>query len=68
MFEHLLKYHPRIQGDIFVFVARKRRKDDLVLPTEVLDRWPPRADLTTEKIIEYLYNVLARLEVESRDV
>jgi hypothetical protein len=65
VFKHLLEYHPRIEGNIFVFVARKRRKDDLVLPTEVLDRWQSRADLATEKVIEYLYNVLARLEVES---
>ena len=65
MLEHLFEYHPRIEGDVFVFIACKRRKDDLVFPAQVFDRWPPRADLTTEKIVEYLNDVLAGLKVET---
>jgi hypothetical protein len=68
MLEHLLEDHTGVEGNLLVIVAGEGGEDDLRLGGQVLDGGPPSADLPPEEVVEYLDDVLARLELEAVDV
>jgi len=68
MFQHLLQYHAGIKCNVLIFISPKSSKYNLVLSGEIFNSGPPRANLTTQKIVEYLNDVFTSLEIESSDV
>lgn len=66
--QHLLEHHTSVQCDLFLLVAFEGCEEDVGLFGEVFDSRPPRTDLSSKEVIEYLYDIFARLEFESMQV
>lgn len=64
MAQHFLEYHTRIKCDLFVLVSGKSGENDFVLARQVFDGWPPGAYLPSQKIVEYLDDVLPCFKLE----
>jgi hypothetical protein len=45
--KHLLEDHTGVEGDLFVLVASESSEDDIWSPSDVIDGWPSRTDLTS---------------------
>lgn len=67
MLEHVAEYHARVKSDLLVLVTLEGREEDLLPPTQILDRRPARAYLAPQQVREALHDVLARLELEARE-
>lgn len=65
--QHLLEHHARVERDLLILIPRERRKDDVRLRRQILDSGPPRANLSSEEVVEYLHDVLPGLKLEPRD-
>jgi hypothetical protein len=68
MAKHFAQDHASVERDIFVLVTTKGGKQNLTLPGDVFDRRPASTDLSPEKIVEDLHDVLPGLKIEARDV
>ena len=68
MSQHLLEDHAGVESHVFVLVTSKDGKDNLWLCGEVLDGWPPGANLPAQEVVKYLYDILPGFKLESADV
>lgn len=68
MAKHFTQDHARVECDLFILITRKGGKQNLTLPRYVLDRWPARTNLPSEKVVEDLHDVFPGFKIKARDV
>lgn len=68
MLQHVPQDHARVQRDLLVLVSPQHLKDNILLPRQILHRWPARADLPAQEVVEERHDILPRLELQARQV
>ena len=69
MSKHFPEDHTGVECNLFVAVSSESGKDDFLMScTNILDSGQTSADLTAQKVVEYLHDVFPGLEIEACDV